>query len=397
MTEFSKIKFKNGLTFLFEKRESNVTSVVVAARTGAIHENLQDKGIAHFFEHMLFKGSKNRGQKEISKSIENVGGILNGFTAEEVTAFWSKLPSKHALIALDILSDMVLNPKFDIRELAKEKKVIVEEIKMKHDQPIQEIFDRAKECLYAKPFGLSILGSEKTISTLTRKDLLKWHLMYNPKNIIISTVGNSCFDDFIDKTKKDFGKNKKSQIKDVNIRKINNNFTEKRKNIDQTHFAIAFHASPLSQRERYATDIFNTILGRGMSSRLFQEVREKRGLAYNIHSFLEQEKSYGHCIVYAGIDKKKIKEVKNIILKEIKKLRTMSSRELDDTKEHCIGGWQVKNENSDSVAVNLLFEEIAGRAENHYGYIDKISETKLNDVRKISKLKKYSTAIILPA
>jgi len=168
-TDFHKKILKNGLTVLFEKRDIPVVSVAFAVRNGGINEMKDEKGISHYIEHMLYKGTPTRDQKRISEEIEKNGGILNGFTGETITAFWCKMPSKHLDIALNVLSDMVKNPLFDEKELEKERKVIFEEIKIYHDNPMKHVFDEIHKLLYGEPFGIPIIGTYDIMNSIDRK------------------------------------------------------------------------------------------------------------------------------------------------------------------------------------------------------------------------------------
>lgn len=398
MMNFYKIRLENGPTILFEKRSLPITSIMVSTKVGAAYENEKNKGIAHFTEHMLFKGSKKRSQEEISSSIEKVGGILNGFTSEQITAFWCKIPSKHAVLGADVIFDMFVDPKFDKKEIEKEKGVIVSEINRAHDLPMNFLFDKVKELLYEKPFALPILGTKETITSFDRRSFIKWHdSFYNSENTIISVVGKANIEEIKEMAEK-FLIYKNKKISQSNISPLNKNreFIEKRKDIDQAHLALAFNVPKLSEKERYASEIFNAILGQGMSSWLFQEVREKRGWAYSIKSFLEQEKDYGHCIVYAGIDKKNLKKVREIILKEIKKFQDLKAKDLEEAKEQCIGNWQLDMEDSERTAAAITIQEIATKAEDFYIYDEKISDVKLRDVKNVAKIKNYVVAAVVP-
>lgn len=398
MMNFYKIRLENGPTILFEKRSLPITSIMVSTKVGAAYENEKNKGIAHFTEHMLFKGSKKRSQEEISSSIEKVGGILNGFTSEQITAFWCKIPSKHAVLGADVIFDMFVDPKFDKKEIEKEKGVIVSEINRAHDLPMNFLFDKVKELLYEKPFALPILGTKETITSFDRRSFIKWHdSFYNSENTIISVVGKANIEEIKEMAEK-FLIYKNKKISQSNISSLNKNreFIEKRKDIDQAHLALAFNVPKLSEKERYASEIFNAILGQGMSSWLFQEVREKRGWAYSIKSFLEQEKDYGHCIVYAGIDKENLKKVREIILKEIKKFQDLKAKDLEEAKEQCIGNWQLDMEDSEKTAAAITIQEIATKAEDFYVYDEKISDVKLRDVKNVAKIKNYVVAAVVP-
>jgi predicted Zn-dependent peptidase len=396
MVEFFRKRLSNGLTVLFEKRNLPIATIVVATRAGAAYEFKENKGLAHFFEHMLFKGSKKRGQEEISKSIEGVGGILNGFTSEQMTAFWCKIPSKHFNTGFDVIADMVSNPKFDAKELERERGVILQEINMIHDQPRQFLMDKMKEISYEAPFKWSIVGFKENILAFQKDNFVRWHNnFYNPGNLVVSVVGKADFGQILDFSKK-FFKGIGQEAEKLLIKPRHSDFVEKRKHLDQAHIGFLFHVPNLRGEKRYACDIMNAILGDGMSSRLFQEVREKRGLAYAIKSIVEQERDYGHCIVYAGVEKKNLKKTKEIVLKEIKGMKRISRKEIEEAKEQCIGRWQVENEQCDSVAVQLFLQETATQAEDFYKYPEFIKNVSLKDVLKIVKIKGLSQGMIVP-
>ena len=398
MTEFYKTRLKNGAVLLFEKRTLPVVTIMVAAKAGAAYENERNKGIAHFTEHMLFKGSKTRSQKTISSSIEKAGGILNGFTTEQMTAFHCKMPSNQAKLGADIVFDMFSNPKFDAKELEKEKGVIVAEINRKHDMPAHFLFDKVKELLYKKPFALSVLGSKETVTKFHRNTFTTWHdKFYSAENSIVAVVGNAKIDE-IEQLAKNIIIPYRCKLSPATIFPSDKHieFLEKRKDIDQAHLALAFYAPKLSKEERHAGNIFNAVLGQGMSSWLFQEVRAKRGWAYSIKSFIENEKDYGHCIVYAGINKENLKKVKGIILTEVKKFRDLKARDLEEAKEQCIGNWQLDMEDSEKTATAITFQEIASKAEDFYEYDEKISDVKLQEVMNIAKIKNYVFAAVVP-
>lgn len=394
-TDFSKIKLKNGATILFEKRNNPVSTVVIGFKIGSSHEIFAKKGLAHFVEHNLFKGSTSRSQQEISSSIEKRGGVLNGFTADELTAYWAKLPAKHTIFALDVLSDMSLNPRFLVEEMIKERRVILEEIKMYHDNPQMFVLDEIKKRLYKEPFSIGGLGTEKTVNALSREDLLSWHKLYNPRNLIISIVGNCRINPIVQYV---------NNLKIENLDTIRSPIIEKkadqkiffRKGIDQAHVCLGIHAPNLASKEKYAIDLFNTILGEGMSSKLFQEVREKRGLVYTIKSFIDAEKSYGNLLIYAGTEKSKVRQVKEISLAMIKDTANINSKDFNEAKEQCIGSFEVANEKSDSVAKQLLFNEVASSAEDYYNYVNEISRLKLKDISKFSKINSYGFTALLP-
>ena len=396
MVEFYKVKQKNGLTVLFEKRDLPIVTIMVATRAGAAYENLRNKGIAHFFEHIVFKGTKTRTVDEISSSIEKVGGIINAFTSEQITAFWAKIPSKYFNIGANVIFDLVSNPKLAIRDIDREKGVILSEIDRAHDLPNQYLLFKIKEFLYKTPFGMPILGLKENILRFKRKNFIDWHKYYNPQDLIISVVGNANLKDINDLAKNYFKIPAKKILPKIKLIKKSNHLIEKRHGLDQTHFTLGFHSPSLSDKQRYTSELFNAILGEGMSSILFREVREKRGWAYTIHSYLEQEKDYGYSIIYAGIKKENIKKVRDIVLREIKNMSKIKIKDLEEAKEQKVGNWELGSESCDNVATNLILQEIATKAEDVYDYPEKIYEVKITDLKKLAKIKSYSTAILAP-
>ncbi|MBS3075579.1 insulinase family protein [Candidatus Pacearchaeota archaeon] len=393
--EFYRKKLDNGITILFEKRSLPVVAIATSVKFGAQHESEEIKGISHFIEHLVFKGTKNRSVTEIPKEIEGKGGIINAFTEEPITSYWNKLPSKYFSLGADISRDLVINPIFEKEALERERKVILEEIKMYHDNPMTYIIEKLKKLLYEKPFNMSIAGSIKTVSELSREKILEvYHSAYATNNIIFSAVGNCEWSHVLEEAKK-FPKTVK-KINNIPIICKNGEIIDKRKGIDQAHEVLGFHMPRLSDKNKYAAEIFDSILGGGMSSRLFQEVREKRGLCYAIKTSLEMSKDYSYEIIYAGTVKEKINEIKKIVLKEIQKLDNLKQSDLSEAKETLIGLRQISKEKCDSTMIELLQEEIGGSAEEYYNYEKNISQVDLESVRELSKLKGYSFAALVP-
>ena len=390
--EFFRKKLKNGVTVLFEKRKQNVVSVSASVKEGSAFESEDKKGISHFIEHLMFKGTKTRNYKEIAKEIEKKGGVLNAYTGEDITCYWNKLPSKHLTTGLDIVSDLILNPKFDPAELEKERFVILEEIKMYHDTPSLYVQDKIKSLLFKKPFGLSGLGTPKNICKFSREDIARYFKKkYTSNKMILCVVGNADIEEIIRFGEK-FPKTKSKEER-VRVKKINKQTIEKRKGLDQAHITLGFH---FNEKERYANEIFNTILAKGMASRLFEELREKRGLAYSVQGFLELGKGYGYQVIYAGTTKKNVRLCKEIILKEIKKLQKLEKRDFEECKEQLIGLRKVGSEESVNVMNALIQEEVCGNALEFYKYDEKIKKVKLKDVRKLSKIKGFSSFVLVP-
>ena len=324
-----------------------------------------------------------------------VRGALNAFTGEEITCFWNKMPSKHFELSADIGRDLMTNPLFQKTPLERERKVILEEIKMYHDNPSTFVLEKIKEMLYEGPFNMSIAGTAKTVNGLSRKKVVDlYNDIYTSNNMIFSVVGDVDWDSVLREAKK-FPKTRK-EIKNVDIVLKNGEEIHKRKGIDQAHEVIGFHMPKLNDKNRYAAEVFDGILGGGMSSRLFQEVREKRGLCYAVKSNLEQSKDYSYEIIYVGTTKDKIQEVKKIVLNEVKKLKDLKLSDLNEAKERLIGLRKISKERSDSTMFDLLQEEMGGDASKYYNYEENIAKVKLNNVKELSKLKGSSFVALVP-
>ena len=394
-SNFYRKTLENGVTVLFEKRSLGVVAVATSVKYGAQYESESEKGISHFIEHLVFKGTKNRSVEQIPKEIEDKGGIINAFTSEEVTCFWNKLPRAHFHLGADLSRDLVLNPLFEKTALERERKVILEEIKMYHDNPTSYVFEKIKELLYEKPFNMSIAGTIPSVSRLSREQIVVLHnSMYTTNNMVFSVVGNTDFEQVVAEAKK-FPKSVCSLRPPVIVPSYKT-FSEKRKGIDQAHTVFGFHMPTLHHKLRYASEIFDSILGGGMSSRLFQELREKRGLCYSVKSNLEQSRAYAHELIYAGTVKEKVRIVKDIILREIKKIHTLSHAELAEAQERLIGLREISKEKCDSTMIDLLQEELGGNAKQYYHYEENINKIRLRDVRQLSKLAGYSFVSLVP-
>lgn len=268
--EFKKKILKNGLTVLFEKRDVPVTTVMLACRYGSAYETKDEKGMAHFIEHLCFKGTKKRTTREIASEVERVGGDLNAFTHEEVTAYHVKLPSNHLNIAMNVIFDVFFNPIFPEEEVQKEAGVICEEIKMYQDNPRAYTIENIKSNLYEDPFGESIAGTQDNVRGMTREMLLKRHdEVYVSKNSILTIVGNNDFDEILDIIE---SMDIREGVVDLEIPEIKPKIektTESRKDIQQTNLALGFHFPKNDEQMKYAAEVFSEILGGGMSSNLF--------------------------------------------------------------------------------------------------------------------------------
>ena len=395
--KFYKKILKNGMTILFEKRDIPVVSVAFAVRSGGINESADEKGISHFIEHLLYKGTPKRNSQKIAEEIERNGGELNGFTDEAITAYWCKMPSKHLNIALDVLSDMIKNPLFDEKELEKERKVIFEEIKMYHDNPRMHIFNEIKEVLYSGAFGMSLAGTTETMSSIDRKKMLeKFEQVYKPNNLILCVVGNANFEKIVKFAEKTFG-NEKGNVPEQKFELKSESKIEKRKGIDQANLIFAFHSPLAGDKKSHAAQVLSVLMAGGMSSRLFQEIREKRNLAYAVKGDCDIARDYAYSLIYVGTTKEKVDIVKKLILEEFDKVaKNLNEKELKEVKEQIIGNHQISMEDSQNQMANLLAYEIDGDAKKFYEFEKNISEVNLKDVKELAKIKDYSFFALVP-
>ncbi len=381
-----------------EKREVPVVSFSITNRFGGAYEDSNIKGVAHFIEHLLFTGTKTRTHEDISREIEKKGGELNAFTSHEMTSFHFKIPSIHFAAGLNILTDMLNNPLFDEEKFLKEKKIILEEIKMYHDSPQRHVLEMLEENLYEKPFGEKVIGSEKTINLLKRDFVADFFFKnYSPSNYIVSIVGNADFEQVCNYLEKNF-KKKKIKMESIKIKFRNNESKEERADIDQAHLAVGMHAPLRDKKEFDVLTVLDAYLADGMSSKLFLEIREKRGLAYTVRSMLNSEKSYSYYSIYVGTKKENIDEVKKLIFEEFYKVKDMSEENLKEAKERIIGLKAINSEESLNVMNELMFYELIGKAEDYYSLSSRIKKVTLKEVKELAKniYKNYSSAVIAP-
>ncbi len=382
---FQKKVLANGMTLLFEKRNLPVVSVILAVRAGGINEEISEKGISHFIEHMLYKGTKTRTSKQIAEEIEKNGGELNGFTSEEITAYYCKMPSKHLDIALNVLTDMIKNSLFDEKELEKERKVIFEEIKMYKDNPQMNCLVEIQKLLYTGTLGINLAGTFKSMFGIDRKKITeKFKQIYEPNNFILCVVGDAEFEQIIKFAEKNFGSNK-SKIPKPKFELQNKTKIEEREGVDQANLVFAYHVPIASDDRCYVAKVLSSLMAGGLSSRLFQEIREKRNLAYAIHGDSNINRNFAYNLIYVGTMKENVEKVKELILNEFEKVaKDLTEQELKEIKEKLIGNYQISMEDSQTQMMNLLISEIQGDAKDFYEYEKNISKVKLKDVKELA-------------
>jgi predicted Zn-dependent peptidase len=397
MVEFNKVKLENGLTILHEKRDLPVTTVMLGTKFGAIYENEKNKGIAHVIEHLCFKGTEKRKTIDIAREVEDLGGDLNAFTGEEKTAYLVKLPSKHLAVGMEIIFDVFFNPIFPAEEIEKEKEVICEEIKMYKDNPSAHSLEGIQNNLFENPFGMGIIGTEKTVRGLSREEIMETHRRYYvPENAVLCVVGNNVFEEVVELAEKLIVVRDGEKLGEVRVEEVVKQSSEKRAGIEQVNLVLGLHYPKLTDNERYAAEVFSSILGQGMSSRLFTEVREKRGLVYGVKAELDLGRGYGSFLIWAGTSPEKKDEVIEICKKEYAKMKGLGEDELEKAKEKLIGNADVRSEESDITAKELIMQEFASKAEDYYLYKENIEKVRLEDVRALAEKSEFAEFVLGP-
>lgn len=334
----------NGLTIVTERIES-VKSIAAGiwAKTGSRNESPEQSGVTHFLEHMLFKGTENRSSYDIAMSMESVGGYLNAFTSSEYTCYYSRCLSTQLDRALDVLSDMVLHPAFPTDEIEKEKKVVIEEMKMYRDSPNDYLFEKFSGSVFdGHPLGNSTLGHEETVSAFTDDDLYQYmEERYQPSNLLVSVTGNVTHEKVRSLVKEHFKDTSSGDIvqRDPAMPEYNVENVELSKSIEQTHLILGRRGLDYNHDDKYRLLLANTVLGSGMSSRLHQNIREKHGYCYSIASFNQSYNDTGLYGIYVGTDQEYVDHVRDLINKELTKLREepIPEDELSEAKSQLKG------------------------------------------------------------
>ena len=384
---------KNGLTIVGEEIPYlKSVSLGIWINTGSRLESEKESGVSHFIEHMLFKGTKNRSAKDIARDIDRLGGEINAFTNKECTCYYVHLLDEHINKGIDVLSDMILNSSFDTNDIDKEKFVILEELKMYEDSPDDLSYDLLLENIYKDhSLGMNILGDRQSLKNLKRESILDYYNEYYvPNNSIISICGNFKFEEIVKQIEEKF---KTWQPKSVDTTTTKPNFNpcivKKNKDIEQVNLAINLDAIPMTNnREVYALSVVNNVFGGSISSRLFQKIREEKGLAYSIYSSQTLYEDCGELGIFASTSTENIQEVYKSILEEIELIRNeyISPQEIHESKEQLKGSYMLDLESTSSRMMsngkNLLMRN---KVDDEQDIIDYINAVEYDDVVKIIK------------
>ena len=357
---YKKHVLENGLTIIGEEIPYvKSISLGVWINAGSRIEDEEISGVSHFIEHMLFKGTRNRTSKQIASEIDNLGGQINAFTSKECTCYYVKLLDSHIDIGIDVLSDMILNSKFNEDDLDKERSVIIEELKMYEDSPEDLAYDLLTENIYKNdPLGMNIIGTEESLKRLNREKLLDYfNKYYVPNNSVIAISGNFNFDEIINKIEEKFKVWKKRDVNvDIKKAEFKSCFLTKNKDIEQVNLAMSLEAVPLeNDKEVYALAVINTVFGGSISSRLFQKIREEKGLVYSIYSSQSLYRKCGELGIFASMSNEHLKEVYESIIEEIKIMKKyyLTDQEIKESKEQLKGSYILGLESTSSRMMSI--------------------------------------------
>jgi predicted Zn-dependent peptidase len=342
------------------------SSVVVMFGGGSRLEDDRLAGVSHFIEHLFFKGTQKRpSSKEIADAIEGVGGFINASTDKELTAYWTRVPSEYTTLGLDVLFDIVSNSKLDPADIERERAVILEELKMYQDQPQDHVQNLFEELMWpGHPLGRDIAGTQESVSRLTRDDILEYaDAQYRLPNVVIGAAGALDESEVLE-----FVGPRLTLPRDLNgtLPALPPNALDgpqvlvRRQRTEQAHICLGLRAYSYLHPDRYVIDLLNTVLGEGMSSRLFLNIRERLGIAYDVHSFMQKHRDTGYVAVYLGVDPKKAPEAVNAVLAELDMLcdREVAAEELDRAKEFTKGRLRLELETTNGVAFWLSYQEL---------------------------------------
>ena len=383
-------KFSNGLRVITDTVPT-VESVAVGiwCDVGTRHENIEQNGIAHMVEHMMFNGTPTRTAKDIVEQIENVGGQINAYTSRENTAYYIHLLKDDLPIALDVLSDMIQRPTFPDADLEKERGVIIQEIGMTNDTPDDLVFDLYQETAYPdQSIGTPILGTVDIVQNMPKNQLFSYvQRFYNPENLVISVAGNVKHDDVVTLVERLFVDMPKANKSTCSKASYKGGEYRSDKDLEQSHIILGFQGIQKSHSDYYAASLLSMILGGGMSSRLFQQVREKHGLVYSVYSSHTGYSDDGQFEIYAGTGPDKLTKLIPVICDEIQKIcqETVSQGELDRAKSQLRAGILMGRESMLSRANRQAKHYISFNEDFNLSLLlEKIERVDIEDVQKMA-------------
>ena len=394
--QYEKLTLSNGLrVILAPMKEAATATVLITTATGSRYETKKENGLSHFLEHMFFKGTKKRPTAlSISEELDQVGGEYNAFTSKDRTAYYAKVDAKHAEMALDIVSDIFLNSKLPAEEIDRERGPILQELNMYEDTPVRHIGDVFEMLLYGEhPLGWDIIGTRENIKGFKRADFIRYlNRAYVASNVVVGIAGNFDVAWAKERIERDFsgmrtGKN--PERKRIVERQKAPAVRLQKKKTDQTHFILGVRTFDFSHEDRYVLAVLSTILGGGMSSRLFMAVRERRGLAYSVHTGTDAYHDAGYLATQCGVEHENLEKTIRVILDEYRRIReeVVPEKELVKAKEHIKGSMAMHLESSDDIVSFLVDQEaLKGEIilpEERFAKIDAVSS---EDIRRVAEM-----------
>ena len=392
----SKIEIKElncGVRVVMEKIDYvQSASFGVWVRAGAVNENKKNAGVSHFIEHMMFKGTEKRNAREIAEDIDRIGGQINAFTGKEATCYYVKTIGTNLMTGAEVILDMLANSVFDKIEMGKERKVICEEIKMIQDQPDDLAHDTVTEMLFkGTPFGKSIIGTPTSLKNISRNVLVKYkEEQYTRDSIVVSVAGNFDENEFCRFLEDKFDSMKASKPSlNAETEEYKRGFKVMVKDIQQSHICLATKGVSLCDRRKYALQVLNNIMGGSMSSRLFQNIREEKGLAYSVYSLTSSFSTDGYYLIYAGVGHDKIRDALRGIEEELMTLRKtgVTEDELAMSKEQLKSSFIFGQENVASRMFangkNVILLDRIYSPEEIIAEIDKVGLEEIDEVKML--------------
>ena len=401
----TKYTCQNGVRIVLEPIPT-VRSVAIGIwiKTGSRNEGPSNNGISHFLEHMFFKGTTTRTAKEIAESFDRIGGQVNAFTSKEYTCYYAKVLDNHATYALDVLGDMFFNSTFASEELKKEKNVVCEEIKMYEDTPDDIVHDLLSQAVFEKhPLGYPILGTEEVLETITT-DTLKQYVYdhYTPDKVVISVAGNVT-DAFIKQVEELFGQYEGGKARpELEKPSFHANKLVRKKDTEQSHLCLGYNGYDVGHENIYSLIILNNVLGGSMSSRLFQSVREEKGLAYSVYSYHTSYQDNGLVVLYGGTGANQVNELFSTIQSTLDLISRegITAKELENSKEQLKGSLMLSLESTNSrMSRNGKNELLLGRHRSLDDIVELIDQASIDSVNQcIEDVFKgpYAAALIGP-
>lgn len=393
---YEKLTLPNGLrVILAPMKEAATATVLITTATGSRYETKKENGLSHFLEHMFFKGTKKRPTAlSISEELDAVGGEYNAFTSKDRTAYYAKVDAKHTEMALDIVSDIFLNSTLPAEEIDRERGPILQELNMYEDTPVRHIGDVFEMLLYGEhPLGRDIIGTRENIKGFKRADFIRYlNRAYVASNVVVGIAGN--FDvawakEVIERDFSGMRTGKNPERKRIIERQKAPAIRLQKKKTDQTHFILGVRTFDFSHEDRYVLAVLSTILGGGMSSRLFMAVRERRGLAYSVHTGTDAYHDAGYLATQCGVEHENLEKTIRVILDEYRRIREeiVPEKELVKAKEHIKGSMAMHLESSDDIVSFLVDQEaLKGEIilpEERFAKIDAVSS---EDIRRVAEM-----------